>query len=242
MQEWKAMDSGEKKNAGKHEGKGNFLGKHSDKLGKAACVIGAAVMLLAIVCAFAFIFLAGSKADPAKNMWEYTMACVHQDKEMADKVKIPYEEMHRQMVSACAEEFCQKSGNAVNMEQARAVTESCFAQWKKLEVHTKTISKNGKTAVVEITLGKLSPLDTNMLREKLQAIPKDTTHAKRGDIIVDIYKEAYEARQQMGLISFEIECQYDSKKKVWVPKDVQNYANQIKAAIDDSEGRCLSED
>ena len=200
---------------------------------KVVGVIGAAVAVIAIAC----YLLVGGKEDPAKSVEGYTVAFVHQDKEKADKAKIPYEKMHKQLISAFAKGFRQESGNAVNQKQSEAIAEAYFAQWKKLDVHTKKISENGTKAVVEITIGKLSPVDFDALRAKIQAIPNDpATRAKRGDIIVDIYKEAYEARQQAGTVSFEIECQYNAKDKIWIPTDVKNYADQVKAAIDNLEG------
>lgn len=197
----------------------------------------AAVLAMLVLCLTLAGCGGGEKETPETSMKTYTIALLHGDDEALKKVGLKKEDVHKELRDSFADGFLSTSGGYYTREQANRITEAYIKKLKKVDIGATSGNVNGDTATVEVVVSQIdmSPLnDASLIRRLQRELVKHKelkTREQKLDFATDFLAKTVEELNVTGAKSIVVECKYDGKRRMWVPKDTDKFKADLDEAL-----------
>lgn len=186
----------------------------------------------------------GPKVSPEETMQILADACVKLDFKQADKVglKKDMQEKIEKTVMLKGRNMLKNKARAAQVkitdEQAQKVLEAAVAAQRRSTITTKLISKDSKSAVVEVSATaidgqKLAQSLMQDMQAKVQGMTQAQFRKEGGPIITDVIADALgKAEFKAEPAVFQVNCKIDEKENIWVPEEgIEAYGKKLNQIV-----------
>lgn len=179
-------------------------------------------------------FGCGQKEEPDISIKTFSVGILHEDEDALKRFGADKESFHKNFMEGFVSEYQRASGGIFTDDQARAIGEAVLTSISRANVSTKTLSKEGDKATVEVTVDVIDPKKIDMTK-LVQSVQKEVVAKGAPNQILDVMTNKLEDEIKnipiSGQTTLQVDCTYNKDLGVWVPNNEQDYEMRLGQAV-----------
>ena len=170
---------------------------------------------------------AAKKITPADDVSVFCNAILHFDCNSLQKIGMTLEEYEQSFIDGFGQSLVKSSGIAFSDEQVKRINDAVIDVLKRTQFNVETVSENGGNAKVKITTDTLEQFNETLLMSRISANISSMSDTEKIDAFANAMADALKNLKKVDQTEFLIDCRYDEENKMWVPVQLENFADVL---------------
>lgn len=176
---------------------------------------------------------AAKKSNPAHDIKKICQALFHGDAALIKRMGFDVKDYSTTIAaSKFTEGFFAGIGIEFSDAQKMRFENAVNDIFMQVNFDTTTISENENSATVKITVTTFeNPFTEEALSAHVPANIDDMSYAQRVEAFIQLYVDSIKNARKIGTADVNIECIFDDKEKIWVPRDAESFGTAFPSKI-----------